>query len=332
LAVTSPLARWSALDLVEGFQLAHAVRALHDLGVLASLARPATAAALARTHGLDATLLGGVLAYVAARTDLVERRGTRFVATARYAPAARYLIDLYTGAYGRNAAQLAALLRAPDRARATVDRRRHARAFAAASAGAQDAMASVVQQLGRGAVLDLGCGTAALLIALASGDPQFVGWGIEQSPAMCRVARAAVRAAGLTRRVRILAGDVTAPAAAIPDDVAAAVRTVTMCDVANELFGGGPEGFAAWLSAARARLPGRLLIVSDYYGRLGHADGRVPRETLLQDFAQVISGQGVPPGDALAWQAIYRRAGCRLVHAIEDRATTRFIHVALLAS
>jgi SAM-dependent methyltransferase len=330
-AVTARAARWSVLDLVEGFQLAHAVAALHDLGVLASLARPATAAALARTHGLDAQMLGGVLAYLAARTDLVARRGARFVATAQYTPAARYVIDLYAGAYGRNAARLAALLRAPGRAGAAVDRRRHARAFAAVADAGRGALPGLVRQLGQGAVLDLGCGTGALLLALAAEDPRLAGWGLEHNPAMRRTARGAVRAAGLARRIRILAGDVTALAGAIPDDVAAAVRTVTMCDVANELFRDGPAGFAAWLRTARARLPGRLLIVSDYYGRLDQSGARLHRETLLQDYVQVISGQGVPPADVRAWQAIYRRAGCRLLHAIEDRTTTRFLHIARLA-
>jgi hypothetical protein len=148
---------------------------------------------------------------------------------------------------------------------------------------------------------------------------------------MRRTARARVRAAGLGRRVRILAGDITALAAAVPDAVAAEIRTVTMCDVANELFHAGPAGFVTWLRTASARLPGRLLIVSDYYGRLGQP-GAPHRETLLQDYVQVISGQGVPPADVRAWQAIYRRAGGRLLHAIEDRATTRFIHVARLAA
>jgi SAM-dependent methyltransferase len=189
----------------------------------------------------------------------------------------------------------------------------------------------VIAQLGRGAVLDLGCGTAALLIALATADPGFAGWGLEKNPAMVRAARAGVRAAGLVRRVRVLAGDVAGLAAAVPDEVAAAIGTVTMCDVANEMFRAGPARFVAWLRTARARFPGRLLIVSDYYGRLGDPDAPPHRETLLQDYVQVISGQGVPPRDARAWQAIYRRAGCRLVHAIEDRTTTRFIHVAQLA-
>lgn len=334
-----PPARWSAFDLAEGLQLAHAVSALHDLGVLRSLARPATAAALARRHRLDPGLLAGALAYVAARTDLVEQRGARFVATARCTPAAHYLIDLYCGAFGRNAIELARLLRTPARAAAAVDRRRHARAFAAAGAGATatapgaalSPVAAVIRQLGLGAVLDLGCGTGALLIALAAHDPGFAGWGVERNRAMCTLARRAVRAAGLNRRIRIFTGDAAALGAVLPGDVAAAVRTVAMCDVANEMFGAGPAPFAAWLGRLRSRLPGRVLIVSDYYGRLGTARTPADRGTLLHDYVQVISGQGVPPAGVDAWQALYRRARCRLVHAIEDTTTTRFLHVVRLA-
>jgi SAM-dependent methyltransferase len=206
-----------------------------------------------------------MLAYVAARTDLVEQRGTRFVATAAYAPAARYLIDLYAGAFGASAAQLPRLLREPTRAAAAVDRGRHARAFeAVAGPAALGAVPGLIRQLGLGGLLDLGCGTGALLIELARRDGALAGWGLERNPTMARCARRAVRAAQLERR-------------------------------------------------------------------LGRARGRIHRETLLQDYVQVLSGQGVPPPDAAAWEAIYRRARCRLVHAIEDRATTRFIHVARLA-
>lgn len=327
------MTRWSTFELVEAFQLGHAVRALHELGVLDALARPATLAQLARRHAVDAAVLGGVLRYVAARTDLVRRRGDRFVATPRYGAAARYLIDLYAGAYGSNAAQLVELLRDPERAPGAVDRDRHARAFAAVGPTTLGALPELVTALGGDGVLDLGCGTAALLIALATRAPAFTGWGLERNAAMCRVARSRVRAARIADRVRILQGDCTTLAAALPRSIASRVRLATMCDVANELFAGGAAPFVAWLRGASKALPGCTLVVSDYYGRLDAPATARPqhRETLLQDYAQVISGQGVPPATLRAWHALYRRAGCRLVQVFEDRGTTRFIHLVRLA-
>ncbi len=330
--MTPPRApRWSALDLVEGYQLGHAVAALHELELVGALARPRTARELARLRGLDEGLLRGVLEYVAARTDLVRRTGERFVATASYTAAARYLFDLYAGAFAGHAAALPRLLRDPARAAGAVDRRRQARAFAAASGSTAGAVPALLHQLGLDRVLDLGCGSAAMLIEAAARNPALVGWGLEPNPAMRRLARARIDAANLGRRVRVLAGDCMRLSAALSAELRGTVRTLAMCQVANEMFGDGGRRFARWLRGARRLFPGRLLLVADYYGRLGRR-GRAPvhRETLLHDYAQLISGQGVPPASAHEWRALYEAAGCRLLHVVEDRATTRFVHLVRL--
>ncbi|HEU4389890.1 MAG TPA: methyltransferase, partial [Blastocatellia bacterium] len=64
-----------------------------------------------------------------------------------------------------------------------------------------------------------------------------------------------------------------------------------------------------------------------YYGRLIQGKKGASRETLLHDYAQLISGQGVPPASAAEWHSIYKRAECRLLHIIEDKATSRFVHI-----
>jgi SAM-dependent methyltransferase len=187
---------------------------------------------------------------------------------------------------------------------------------------------ALLHQLGLTHVLDVGCGAGGMLIEAAALSPALVGWGIELHPAMRQLARQRIRAAGLTRRVRILAGDGMRLGAALPASLRAAVRTLTLCQVANEMFGGDGRDFVRWLRAARRLLPGRLLIISDYYGRLGRrAAGAAGRETLLHDYAQLISGQGIPPASAREWGALYRAAGCQLLHVVEDRGTTRFIHL-----
>jgi hypothetical protein len=96
------------------------------------------------------------------------------------------------------------------------------------------------------------------------------------------------------------------------------------------MFGGSSPSISAWLRGIRKALPGRALLVSDYYGRLGCKDGDRHPEILLHDYVQVISGQGVPPASAAEWEKIYASAGCRLVHILEDRTTTRFLHVLIL--
>jgi SAM-dependent methyltransferase len=320
-------ARRSTFDLVEGFQLAHAVRTLDELGVLASLARPRRPRELGARHGLDAEMLAGILEYVAARTDLVRRTGERFVATPRYADDARFLLRLYVGAYGSSAATLGDLLRRPSAAPRAVDRARQARAFEAVDGRALGFLPSLIRQLGFDRVLDLGCGTATLLLELARENASFTGWGLDASRHMCASARARIRAARLGQRVRVLEGDCRALRTALPARLRAEIRAVTACNLVNEMFAGGDDAAVAWLRGLRRLLPGRPLLIADYYGRLGSTRGPIDGLTVLHDYAQLISGQGVPPASAARWRAVYRDAGCRLVHVIDDSTTTRFIHL-----
>jgi hypothetical protein len=328
LSRTTP-ERLSTLDVVEGLHLGLAVSALHDLEVLAMLDEPRSAQAVAAKLDLDPQLLRGTLDYVAARTDLVSKADGRFAVTADYAGGARFLLDLYAGAYRPNAVRLARLLRQPSLAPSVVDRGRRARAFENAGPRAVGVLLHIVRQLEFDHVLDIGCGPASLLVRLAQEDPQFAGWGLESNPTMRRAARAAIRGAGVGPRIKILAGDsrhLDAPLSAV---VRAEIRAVTASHVVNEMFGCGPEGAVSWLRGLRAALPGRPLLLSDYYGRLG-TNASQQRETLLHDFVQLMSGQGVPPPGVAEWRAIYAQAGCRLAHVIEDRSTTQFVHIVVL--
>lgn len=322
--------RLSAIDLVESFQLAYAVLALHDVAILAALKRPCTAEALARKHRLDPGLLRGVLEYVVARTGLISKTGGRFVASGSYGNGSRFLLDLYAGAYGPTAVKLVHLLRKPSLAPTTVDRARYARAFQQAEAGTHAWLADFVRQMKFSCLLDLGCGPATLLLELARRDSAFVGWGLEVNSALCKIARGRIRAARAARRITIIEGDSARLGQVLNSKLRDKIHAVSACQVANEMFGGSSPSISAWLRGIRKTLPGRALLVSDYYGRLGCKDGDRHRETLLHDYVQVISGQGVPPASAAEWEKIYTGAGCRLVHVLEDRMTTRFLHVVML--
>lgn len=322
--------RWRVFDVVEAFQLSHAVATLHNLGLFTTLKHPATADELSAKYSLDRDLLRGTLEYVAARTDLLRKSGEGFVATRNYSDGARFLIDLYFGAYGGNATHLAQLLRNPSAASEVVDRVCHARAFEAVDGSALGALPEIISQLEFSHMLDLGCGNGALLLELAARDPLFRGWGIDLNEAMCKVARARIRTAGMGKRVRVMQGDCSKLSALLPNKVSAKIRSVTACNVANEMFADGHSRAIDWLRGLRQVLPRRPLLIADYYGRLGKRPGRGSRETLLHDYAQLISGQGVPPASRAAWRSIYSQAGCRLLHIIEDKTTTRFVHILAL--
>jgi hypothetical protein len=180
--------QWSDFDLVEAFQLSHAVSTLHNLQVFTALKKPATTEELCAWYSLDAGLLRGMLEYVAARTDLLRKSGERFVATPGYSARSRFLLDLYVGAYGGNAAQLAKLLRNPSVAPNAVDRVRYAQAFDGVEDSPLGLLPEIIRRLEFNHVLDLGCGSGALMRELASQDSCFIGWGIDLNRAMCRVA------------------------------------------------------------------------------------------------------------------------------------------------
>ena len=322
--------RLGTADLVEGLQLGHAVWTLHELKVLDSMDLPSTVQRLAAKHRLDMGLLRGVLEYVSVRTDLIRKIGTRFVVTGNYSGQSRFLLDLYTGAYGRNAIELCRLLTKPSLAPRLVDRFRHARAFQQVGPSAFAWIEELVRRLKWNYVLDIGCGAGTLLVQLARKRPEFVGWGLEISSAMRKLARANVRAARVGRRVKILEGDSRRLRSYIPTALRSSIQTLVACHVANEMFGNGSSGAVSWLAEIRRALPGRPLLIADYYGRLGSKSSPQHSRTLLHDYAQLISGQGVPPARIEDWQGIYAAAGCHLAHVTEDKSSTRFIHVVML--
>jgi SAM-dependent methyltransferase len=317
--------RRTALDIAEGLHLAYVVAALRARGLFASMeTTPVPAAVLARRHRLDEEMLGGSLAYLAARTDLVVRSEAGYAIGAGYDGEARFLIDLYIRAFGPAAANLAATLRHPGHAAAKVDRRAQADAFA--EDGGDRPLAALLRQLKFNHILDLGCGNAPILRALAAADEGFVGTGIDANPAMCRAGRRQARAAGLGRRVRILEGDARRPERLLDAKSRGRIETIVARDFVNELCRGGGRAAVAWIRRMRRLFPGRVLVVADYYGGLGGAGPPADRHILLHDFAQLISGQGVPPPDMAGWQALYEAAGCRLAHVVEDDNSARFIH------
>ncbi len=323
--------RWQAFDLVEGFHLSQAVNALHDLGVFSALTKPCDAATLAARYKVDVDLLRGVVEYVAARTSLLKKnRDGRFALTRDYDVAARFFLDLYVGAYGGNAVALQKLLHNPPAAASKVDRLRHARAFANVDQSTLGPLPDIVRQLGFTKLLDLGCGNGELLLDLARQDRGFTGFGIDVNPAMLKLARSRARAGRLGRRLQFLEGDCRQLRKAVPVDVRPEIGSVTACNFVNEMFGKGGARVIQWLKELRRMFPTRPLLILDYYGRLGQKKKlkiEKERETLLHDFAQLISGQGIPPGDVNEWNSLYREAGCQLVHVIEDKRTTRFIHL-----
>ena len=325
--MTSSPPKLDVLDVIEGHLVGQTLLQLLDLGVIDALHTPRKPADVADERGLDATMLERVLTWVAARTTLIEAQADRFVAAAM-GDSACFSLRQYVGAYGPVAGSLAQILTRQIPARSMLDTKRHAEAFAGLSGTGVGVLTEVVATLRPRVVLDLGCGTGGLLRQLAQGNTAMRGWGIDHSEAMCREARRRAQGAEVAERLRFVCADAMSPPDWPMHVRLADVDVVVASSLLNELATDAER--VGWLRALAQALPERLVVISDYYGRLGHGPPPWPRRVALHDFVQCISGQGIPPHDAQACQAIYRQAGVTLVHGIEDTQETGFVHLVRL--
>jgi len=322
--------------LVEGYYLSLVIHFLHRSGILAALRKTATVADIASAFNCDEALLSALMQFAHQRTDIfrIDAKG-KYSVSPRYGAYSQleFHLDKFIGAYGPAFARLDESLRGHALGESYVDANRLADAYSGLDFGGASLVGQLIREWNVANLLDLGCGPGRLLMELAQSDPCFEGWGMDSNPAMCALARRRLEASELSARVRVLQGDVrkidlrTEPALG-------AVEAVHAGSLLNQFFGSGDDGAIALIRNLKNLFPGRLLFVSDYYGKLTRMR-RVPtryRHAVLQDVAQAISGQGVPPGDRTGWFAVYEAAGCGLVQAYEGDATgiAWFVHVVRL--
>ena len=315
---------WSPFDLTEGFFLSHALLTLERLGILDSLRKPLTAHDVAVKHQVNQEILEATLRMLAGRTSVVRYRSEKYQTTSAFDKLARFYLLQYAGSYGLNAHELEQILKEPAAGGRLVDREQHKRAFEQMQTSENDPLTRLVLQLDLTRVLDIGCGTANMLIYLAVHLKEFIGWGIDISPQMCAAARRKVAAIQNGQRIKIFRADSRQLKSALPARIIKQVQAITAKGVANEFFASGISEAVAWLSNIKAAFPGRTLLIADYYGQLGF-NKKPGRVVGLHDYVQVISWQGVPPPDVAGWEKVYRAAKCKLIQTVED--LPNFIHV-----
>jgi SAM-dependent methyltransferase len=321
--------RLTTHEILCGYQVAHATFALHMLGVLASMTTPKTASELAGKHGLQEDILRPLLDLLAFKTTLVAKGQAGYWVTPDYTPETRFNLEQYMGAYGRNTVELASVLRDPSRGPELVDAAAHAGAYANFGRAGLGLAVNIVAQLGFRSVLDIGCGPGLTLIELARRNPNFTGYGLDMNPHMLALGRQRVQTAGLSDRIKLVEGD----AAAVESLSAEGVDTidcVLMGSVLNGYFDRGAAGVVSVLSGVRQRFPESAFIVADYYGALGRHEPPWVLRTIIHDFVQIASAQGVPPENSGGWASIYAAAGCLLIHVVETHDGTGFVHIGKL--
>lgn len=323
--------RQDIVNIVAAFQTAMVLDGLHRTGVLASLRTPATAVELALRCGVDQRLLAPLLEYAAVSSVLVERREDgRFalVGDDRRLAFAAHMLDQYIGGYGPPLGAIADALRTGATATVPPDLQRHAAAFAGDQPddGLSEA-AVIILDLGITRLVEFGCGGGQTLCAIAAANPEISCLGIEANPAAAAAAADRIRARGLSGRVRIETGGALE---VLQREVTEGIQAILAASMLNAFWRSAGD-LAAFLMNLAQLLPGRLLLVSDYYSHLGRAEGGEAR-TLLHDLVQVVSGQGLPPPSIDPWAAAYAAAGAELVHALEAAGDgiDRFVHLVRL--
>lgn len=297
-------------------------------GLFDLLAEPRTVELLAQRLGWRPGELNCCLEFLRTTTRLIDRdreRLFRLSISKTELQGVRFEVTKFVGAYGPTAVHLDRTLSNAGSGLSLVDRRALAEAFR----GVKDVSRGWIVPMLLGAqvssLIDLGCGTASLLVELAGLRAGFRGVGVDGSREMCKVARLHARSHGVSRRVRIVCADVR-DVGSLPEGEA-----LYAASLLNELFANGADEAVDFLRRLKERYPGRDCWFVDYYGQLDQGPKKTGREVthaLLHDLIQVLSGQGVPPPDLKAWRVIYRHADVKLVeaHEFQGRGITWFVH------
>lgn len=313
----------SMISCMEGFYLVHVIDAFRQVGLLEALSPKATVQELSRRFGYAPDILSGLLDFVASRTSLVHRSSGGYEMDPDHPDTrfALHILDQYAGAYGPCLTALPEILTGQSRGDDLIDPSRHAAAFAGADRVQVDPdVLRLLDQMQITQLLDIGCSTAGMLIEHALRHPHACCIGLDASPAATSTAAERIAAAGLEQRVRVLTGDLRDVGILLDRHQRDQVQCIVASNVLNAFFGAtGGAAIDAALSALRAAFPQRFMVISDYFGTLGQpAHSRSGGQRgLVHDVAQLLSGQGVPPGDVDSWAAILARNGCTLVKAFE---------------
>jgi SAM-dependent methyltransferase len=320
------------IDALQGYYATIILLELRRIGLLSQIVKPNTPEKLARELGVDLAMTRGLLDFLALTTNVVRKtgRGAYQLNDPGYAELS-FQLEKFAGAYGPATEAIGETLQYPEKCADHVDRRALATAFSEVESFRSSFVADLISASGVSCLLDLGCGPASLLVDLALKNPAFHGVGIDASVFMCRQARHAARAAGVTRRIEIRHADARNLSQWLSPALRARVDGVHGSSFLNEFFGWGELEAVKMLRELSRSFPGRKAWFVDYYSSIRQRKGNRKAAdfplALLQDLAQIVSGQGVPPANVTSWRRLYKRTGCRSVrvHEFESENIRWFI-------
>jgi hypothetical protein len=324
--------------LIHGLYTAKIVFHLHKVGALEQFKAASSSHDVADRLGYDRSAFQAIVDYVSRTTDLLifePPEHYRLNDLANSYGRFGFPLDKFIGAYGPLLENLEGILRDPKSGEALINHGKLATAFHRAENSGAGQMPGLLREWHVHNLVDLGCGTGALLRELCRGDSEFRGWGIERDACMCEIAIKEIASQGLAERVRILRGDVRGLNALLTNSERDAVGALHGRSILNEFFRDGLAEVIEFLRILGKSFPGRLFFAVDYYSVLSRPGGsHESYDALLQDIAQFLSGQGVPPPDLEGWIPIYEEAGCKPIHVYHGSVPglNWFVHVLQLGS
>lgn len=326
--------RFTHLQAIEGFYVSLILDGFHREGVLAMLKEKAELTLIAAKLRLDESLLRRLLIFVSSRCQVLDSDGHGgFVLNeVENSPDLEPLLDLYVGGFGPCLQNLPRLLHHPAEGEQLVNWQRHGDAFSGAQNNAPVWLLDLIESLQVRRILDLGCGGGQLLCGLARRMEDFEGIGIDANANVLAQAKAHAAEEGLSGRLRFHHGDVLAVAGGLSEQDREKVDLLVASSLVNAYF--CHRSVDDLLSGLQTLFPGKVMLITDYYGKLGHGEKDMQGldYSLLHDLAQLVSGQGVPPPNLEAWKTIYARNSCTLVQAVKARGqgVERFMHMVQL--
>jgi hypothetical protein len=331
------VSKQSLLESIAGGFCGEILLQLKRLKVLSELKQWRASGELAKKLHCDPFVLGVLLEFLSENSEVIARSTHGKYKTglnSRKMMELGFCLEKFVGAYGPATRNVRGVLLQGSVIGKILDEQALASAYAELGIVKNPVIPEAVERNGIRCLLDLACGTSSLLIELGLRNPAFRGYGIDSNPAMCRISKSRLRALKLNRRVEIRQGDACNIQAYLKPREIREIEAVHGRSLLNEFFGRGSEGAVRLLQNLRLALPGRVAWFVDYYGRLG-SRSRPNRRflyTSLQDVAQLLSGQGIPPPDQRTWRKIYEGAGCRLIEAraFRDESISWFIHTVRL--
>ena len=188
--------------------------------------------------------------------------------------------------------------------------------------GSYPAVLTRFRELGAKRVVDLGCGTAGVLIAFCEDDPELQGVGVDIVPETLEQAESEIANAGMSERIKVVHGDIMDPAgfAKKIGDVDCFHSMMAM----HEFLRDGEDAVVDILRKMKATFPGKHMVISEWSPPTEQEYRDMPwedRPYLLYSYYVIhhFTWQGLPSRSDV-WRRMFDEADVELVdlHAGEN--------------